>query len=157
MLQGNSTEWMRMPLHFVLDPPQWHIFTIHYVQSCKCLMHTCMHGLLLFASVEGYQVCVHLRVCVVCVCALARVCNVHMCSVHVLVCARYMFVSVHQTGSSMVYFMFPPLPSVEDLVEEWRQSLLSADSHKTVPLCQLTVTRLYLCQLTVTRLYPCVS
>ena len=35
----------------------------------------------------------------------------------VLVFARYMFVSVHQTVSSMVYFMIHPLPSVDDLVE----------------------------------------
>ena len=80
--------------------------------------------------------CVHLCmcavcVCAVCVCALARVCSVRVCSVRVLVCACYVFVSVHQTVSSMVYFMIPPLPTVDD----WSRG----DSFH----CSLTVARLY--------------
>ena len=49
-------------------------------------MHTCMHGLLLFASVEGYQVCVDLCVCAVCVCVVCVCWYVHVTCL--LVCIR---------------------------------------------------------------------
>ena len=83
-----------MPLYFVLNPPP--VAHIHY-SICSVLYMSSLP----LASVEGYQVCV--CVCSVCVC---------WC-VHVM----YMFVIVHQTGSSVVYFMIHPLPSVDDLVE----------------------------------------
>ena len=63
-----------------------------------------------------------MRVCV-CVC------------VHVCYCASV-------CGSSVEYFIIAALPTVDD----WSRGdsrLLTTDSHKTVPPCQLTVTKLY--------------
>ena len=53
--------------------PHWHIFTIHCVPSCKCLMHACMVSSSL-----------HLLRATRCVCALAHVCSVRVCSVRML-------------------------------------------------------------------------
>ena len=141
----SSTEWMRMSLYSLLNPPPvahlipYSVQSIVYLwsplTSVECTTRcVCLRACVRVCTCVCACVCVCVGVCVcacvcMCVCVCVRVCAHECVCVRVCVCVC---LHVPQTVSDVVHFMTPHCRRLSG-VEVTTVHPVSDDSHETVP------------------------